>query len=208
MKIPLALTLTLLGCGGGAGSSNDAATQADATEDKAASCAATFGTAIQPGFGRLDGTVRAFVPPGHPTCAMPNGDHAVVQVDANGATYRMVLNVQSDAVLPDRNVRLASVAAPLPGPPFKEGWTPTPLDYALTLDQHSPSFVPHAQDELVALVAAQLQIGAKVSVYGSSSGGASAHDLHRHLMNQDGAIVLDPTGTPKVLLFAFSDQTF
>ena len=68
--------------------------------------------------------------------------------------------------------------------------------------------MPHDQAELVSLVTAQLALGAKVSVYGSSSGGASAHDLHCHLANQDGAIVLDPTGSPRMLLFAFSNQTF
>lgn len=203
-----ALVLALVGCGGRGSEPPDAALATDLAQDKAAACASTFGTAIQPGFGRLDGTIRAIVPPGHPTCAMPNGDHAVVQVDANGATYRMVLNVQSDDMIPDRNVRIASVSAPLPGPPFAEGWTATPLDYALTLDQHSPSFVPHDQADLVALVTAQLELGAKVSVYGSTSGGASAHDLHRHLMNQDGALVLHPTGSPQLLLFAFSNQTF
>src|SRR5262249_61596179 len=64
--------------------------------DKAARCASTFGNGLTAGFGRLDGRILAVVPPGHPTCPRPNSDHLVIQIDAGGEVYRMVVNVLSD----------------------------------------------------------------------------------------------------------------
>ena len=64
-------------------------------------------------------------------------------------------------------------------------------------------------DELVKLVSDQIEIGMPLSAYSSTSGGVSStHLVHRNKPNQDGALVLDPTGTPHWLLFAFSNQTF
>ena len=53
----------------------------DASIDKSAACASTFGQAIGTvGFARFDGTVVAIVPPGHPTCAEKNSTHLVLQI--------------------------------------------------------------------------------------------------------------------------------
>jgi hypothetical protein len=61
---------------------------------------------------------------------------------------------------------------------------------------------------LVAAVSDRLTPGAPISVYASTSGGDSAHLVHRNAANQDGAIVVDPTGAPSYLLFAFAEQSF
>jgi hypothetical protein len=200
---------------------SDAATQPGAPDlappppdlvvvDKAATCAATFGSALTAAFGRLDGTVRAVIPPAHPTCPRPNSDHLILQVDSGGQTYRMVVNVSSDRAGIDPRVRLAIQPAALPGAAFSDGWhAGESLDYVRTLGVHDAAFTPYAMQPLVDALTAQLTIGAPVSVYATSSGGDSAHLVHRNRLDQDGAIVVNPnTGAPTFLLLAFSTQTF
>ncbi len=128
----------------------------------------------------------------------------------HGAAYRMVVNVLSAGA--DPNVYLAELDAPLAGGAFEEGWHPGyALDYVTTLGVHSTAFTPHPMAELVALVTDEIQLGAPISVYATSSGGtyaSSAHLVHRNDPNADGAIVLRPDTAPHYLLFRFSDQTF
>lgn len=176
----------------------------DASTDKARSCATMFGTALTNAFGRVDGTVRAVVPPAHPSCPMPNGTHLVLQVTVDGQVYRMVVNT---------DVLLAEVDAPLAGPAWAEGWHPgAQLDYVTTLHVASTAFAPHPPGDITTLVTAPIELGARISVFGTSSGGAnaaSAHLVHRNLTNADGAIVIGPdTSAPHYLLFRFANQTF
>ena len=184
---------------------------ADSSIDKSAPCASTFGAALTNAFGRLDGTILAVVPPAHPTCAQPNSTHLVLQVTTNGAAYRMVLDVFGNP--PDPTVALFEVDAPLAGPAWSEGWhEAVPLDYVVTLGVKSTSFVPHPKDELVALVTNELDLGAHVSVFATSTGGSKAdstHLIHRNLTNADGAIVIHPeSSSAHYLLFKFSEQVF
>jgi len=178
--------------------------------DKVATCASTFGTALTAAFGRLDGVVRAVVPPAHPTCAKPNSDHLVLQVDSGGQTYRMVVNVLSDRAGSDPRVRLATTMHALPGAAFADGWHPgEALDFVNTLGLHDAAFTPYDMNPLVEALTAQLWVGAPISVYATSSGGDSAHLVHRNRPDQDGAIVVNPnTASPTFLLLAFSTQTF
>lgn len=178
--------------------------------DKAATCASTFGTALTAAFGRLDGVVRAVVPPAHPTCAKPNSDHLVLQVDSGGKTYRMVVNVLSDRAGSDPRVRLAMTTHALPGAAFADGWhAGEALDFVSTLGMHDASFTPYDMQPLVDALTAQLWVGAPISVYATSSGGDSAHLVHRNRPDQDGAIVVNPnSASPTFLLLAFSTQTF
>lgn len=173
-------------------------------------CADTFGDALTAGFGRIDGVVYAVQKPSDTECAQPNGDHVIVQVLMNGAVYRLVTNVQSTQGDPD--VRYATLAHALPDPAWAEGWHEgAALDYAATLDAHTADFTPYAMNELVDEIAAQVKVGAKISVYGESGDGRpeSAHNIHKMSgSNHDGAIVVDPTGSPKFLLFHFDEQTF
>ena len=180
-----AVLLFVVGCGSGGNAALDAA--APDALDKAATCASTFGSALTDAFGRIDGTVLAVVPPNLQTCAQPNRTHLVLQVSMQGAAYRMVLNV-------DAEVSTRELDAPLAGPAWSDGWhTDAPLDYVTTLGAHSGDFTKAADP--VALVTDQLELGARVSVYATSTGGTkadSAHLVHRNATNADGAIVIAP----------------
>src|SRR5262245_35357085 len=60
-------------------------------EDDVGVCVSTFGDQLTPGFGRIDGTLVALVRPViDEHCAMPNRDHLILEVEMNGAVYRMV----------------------------------------------------------------------------------------------------------------------
>jgi hypothetical protein len=176
-------------------SASTAPASPDLAVDKAARCTDTFGTALTAPYGRLDGTVLAVVPPAHPTCPRPNGDHLVLEVMAGGAAYRMVMNV---------DVLTAEKRAPLDG--WADGWHGSvALDYVTTLGVHKADF---ASADPTLFVTGRLALDAPVSVFASTSGGDSAHLIHRNATDQDGAIVVDPTGSPTYLLFAFTNQDF
>jgi len=214
-----------LGCSSSNGAEQTAATDtgvvaetavdapADTKIDKSATCASEseFGTALTNAFGRADGTVTAIVAPTVTTCAWPNDDHVVVQMKMNGAIYRMVINVLS-ARGTDLRVRLASIEHAAIGEPWAEGWHPgVALDYPSMLGAHAgtDAFVPYEMLPLAEQIENAIDLGKPISVYAWSSGGPSAHKIHRNGTNTDGAIVLDPAGAkPKWLLFHFADQTF
>jgi hypothetical protein len=77
-----------------------------------------------------------------------------------------------------------------------------------TLGVSKTSFTEADLTEAVGRLDDALVIGARVSVYATSSGGASAHLVHRNLTNADGAVVIDPDTAPRYLLSAFPGQTF
>lgn len=184
---------------------------ADSGGSKAAACTGTFGSALTNSFGRADGTVLAVVTPADQQCPRPNSDHVVLEITMDGKAYRMVINVQSDFA-GDIRVRMGEVSHALPAPAWQEGWhTGVALDYANTLGAHSTSgFTPYDLQALVGKISDALTIGDKVSVYSWSSGGDSAHKVHRNAEpSSDGAIVTGANGpTPKFLLFHFDQQTF
>ena len=84
------------------------------------------------------------------------------------------------------------------------------LDYVTTLGVHEPAFMPMDQAPLVAHVTSELDLGARVSVFATSSSGItdSAHPVHRNVTDADGAIVIAPDTAPHYLLFRFPDQNF
>ncbi|MBK7857056.1 MAG: hypothetical protein IPJ65_00270 [Archangiaceae bacterium] len=187
----------------------DAGGQPDA--GKAANCASTFGDALTNSFGRVDGTVTAVVAPADQQCALPNGDHVVVQLSMNGAIYRMVVNVQGNGQ--DNRVGLLTREGALPSA-WEEGWhTDAGLDYP-TLGVHSTdsAFALHPMEELIPLVVDPIRVGSKISVFATSSGGAtaaSAHLIHRNGAMRDGALVLEAdSASPHWLLFRFPNQSF
>ncbi len=189
------------GAGGGGGAGG-------APIDKAKDCADMFGDALTAPYGRIDGTVLAVVKPTDTQCAWPNDDHVVLQVNMQGKVYRMVINVMSSFGSPD--VFYLETTHALPAPAWEEGWhTGLTLDYANDLGVHADAFTAFDMPTLSDKIADAVTLGQKVSVYAHTSGGPSAHKVHRNTASQDGAIVLDPEGaTPKVLLFHFSDQVF
>ncbi len=181
---------------------------------KSDACASTFGTSFTAAFGRIDGRVVAVVPPGF-ACPLPNGDHVVIQVAIDGGVHRLVVNVLSSGV--DKNIQvLTRPLGALPAPAYEEGWHPgLTLDYANTLGVHSDRDAGWESLDLehaAAQVYDAVTVGAPLSVYGTSSGGSSAssaHLIHRHEHNDDGAIVVNPTSaSPTWLLFHFAEQRF
>jgi hypothetical protein len=196
------------GTGGSGGTAGTGGAGGAAPVDKAAACASAFGTALTAPYGRIDGTALAVVKPADTQCALPNGDHVTLQVTMNGAVYRMVINVLSTGADPD--VQYLALDHALPGPAWAEGWhTGLTLDYVTDLGVHSTGFTPHPMAELIGIVNDAITLQQKVSVYASTTGGASAHLIHRNGAGNDGAIVLDAAGpAPRVLLFHFSDQVF
>jgi hypothetical protein len=177
---------------------------------KSKDCASTFASALTSAFGRIDGTLLSVVAPQDKQCVWVNDDHLVLQVTVSGQVYRMVVNILSDRA-GDQRVRLADVERPLPEPAWSEGWhAGAALDYVNSLSMHSTAdFTPYEMYPLVAQVSDRLTLGAPISVYATSSGGSSAHKVHRNYTGQDGAIVIEPTGAkPRFLLFHFSEQTF
>jgi hypothetical protein len=208
---PSASTTPAPDAGGG---TDDAAVVVDADAPKDAepafdgSCVvAGFGDKLTAGFGRIDGVISAIQMPNDQTCSMPNRDHLILQVLMNGAVYRMVVNT---------DVKVLALDHALPSPAFAEGWhTGIGLDYATDLGAHSTSFAdPGDMDATVqATIGAGLKVGDKVSVYATSGDGRpeSAHLVHRNDSppSSDGAIVVHPDGaSPKLVLFAFDNQTF
>jgi hypothetical protein len=176
--------------------------------DKAAACASMFGQALTAPYGRLDGTVLAVVKPTDTQCPMPNSDHLILQVTMNGEAYRMVINIQS--TVGDPNVQYLAIDHALVGPAWSEGWhTGIALDYVQHFGVHAGDFTPHPLAELADVVTDAITLGQKVSVFAQTTGGSSAHQIHRNGSNVDGAVVLDADGPkPRVLLFHFADQTF
>ena len=175
-------------------------------------CAATFGSALTAGFGRIDGTVYAVQKPSDTSCVMPNGDHVVLQVLMNGAVYRLVANVQSDRAGTDPKIAISILPHALPAPAFAEGWhLGAGLDYVTSLGAHAVgSFTPYVLADAVTKIASEVKVGDLVSVYGTSGSGRpeSAHLIHRNKTNEDGAIVVSPTTAPRFLLFHFAEQSF
>ncbi len=174
-------------------------------------CAETFGNALTASFGRLDGVVYAVQKPSDTQCVMPNADHVVVQVLWNGAVYRMVVNVLSNGAEPKVSFGMFDHA--LPAPAFAEGWhTDAPLDYVTTLGVHSndSAFTAYEMNALVSEIADLIKPGDPIAVYATSGAGRpeSTHLVHRNDPNEDGALVIHPTTSPRFLLFHFSDQTF
>jgi hypothetical protein len=194
--------------GAGTGGGTGGAAPDAGSIDKAAACASTFGQALTAGFGRLDGTVLAVVKPTDTQCPMPNSDHLILQVTMNGEAYRMVINIQS--TVGDPKVQYLTLDHAPIGPAWSEGWhTGIALDYVQHFGVHAGDFTPYALADLANVVTDAITLGQKVSVFAQTSGGSSAHQIHRNGANVDGAIVLDPDGAkPKVLLFHFADQTF
>jgi hypothetical protein len=176
--------------------------------DKAAACASVFGQSLTAAFGRLDGTVLAAVRPVDTQCPTRNSDHLVLEVTSMGEVYRLVVNILSS--YGDPNVQYLAIDHALPAPAWSDGWhTGLTLDYPTSFGVHSDAFTPHEMNELADIVTDALTLGQKVSVYAESSGGDSAHKVHRNTGTTDGAIVLDAdSATPRVLLFHFADQSF
>ena len=137
---------------------------------------------------------------------MPNSTHLVLQVKMGGAAYRMVVDVLSSQGSPD--VLFHELDAPLGAGAWAED--SASFDYVTSLAVHSGAFVAMHEADLVAKITAELELGARISVFATSAGEpSSAHLVHRNLTGEDGAIVLRPDSSlPHYLLMRFDEQTF
>ena len=196
------------GSGGATSTGGAGGTTSTTSIDKAKDCTDTFGSALTNAFGRADGTVLAVLKPTDLQCPMPNDDHVIIEVVMNGDAYRMVVNVLSTFGDPD--VSYLAIDHAMPAPAWSEGWHPgLTLDYAADFGVKSGEFTAYPMIDLSDMVVDEIPLGEKISVYASSSGGASAHKVHRNDGKIDGAIVLHPdTADARALLFHFSDQVF
>ena len=129
-----------------------------------------------------------------------------------GATkvYPVFVNVLSDVAGSEPAVRIAQTTHALEGPPWASGWhAGSFLDYSSSLGMHSAMFVPKTRGELSTTIAAALPTGAKVSAYmtgfDTRDGG---HKVHRNVTRADGALGVIGIGSPRWLLFRFSQQRF
>lgn len=174
-------------------------------------CTTTFGHAITPQNGRLDGVVRAVILPGDKQCKSDN-DHVIVQIDADGTTYPAWVNVESNVATVDPQIRFAELRAPLAFDAWSEGWHPLPgqLDYPTTLGVHTSAFTAMPKAAIAAHIAELVTEGSQVSVFfegfATFDGG---HKVHRNGYGKDGAfVVIEKTGQPRWLLFHFAQQSF
>jgi len=200
--------LLVVACTRSESAAPDAEVAADAAIDKSAPCVGTFGGDLVTGFGRLDGTVLAVVPPGNQTCPFPNSTHVVLEVQQAGKAYRMVATVKSSSGNPV--MALAEKDAALAGPAWEEGWhLGVALDYVTTLGLHRADFTATPMPELVDAITAQLELGARISVYATVEDRPdSAHLVHRNATDADGAIVIKADTAPHYLVFRFDNQVF
>ncbi len=185
------------------------APDAAADVDKSATCVGAFGDQIgSVGFARFDGTVLAVLPPNDQACAAPNSTHAILEIQASGAAYRMVIDV--DDKFSPGTIHTDTIAHALVGPPWADGWQTLQLDYVGSLGVHASDFTTRSTSDAVAWLTSPIAVGAHVSVYATAQGEVdSAHLIHRNVPSADGAIVVDPeSATPTWLLFAFGDQSF
>jgi hypothetical protein len=184
-------------------STDDAASPStvDGTASRVA-CTSSFGNGLSPGgFGRLDGVVAAVVPPGKRTCS---GDkrHVHIQVLSGGETYDVAVNVDGGFV--------AEKAMKLPGAAWSEGWhAHASLSYTSDLGLHSGDFDTGSQSVIDQRLEAALASANHISVFGNTYSRGGVHLIHRHLGNDDGAVVLDPLAAQaRVFAFHFSNQSF
>lgn len=203
----------VVACGGSPASEPDSPPPRDAAVDvmhldKSAGCVANFGNSLTNGFGRLDGTVIAVLAPANTSCPRPNATHLIIEVETGGEVYRMVAAMKSTVGNPD--MAFAERAAPLAGPVWSEGWhLGVALDYVADLGLHRADFTPAPMLDLADKVTAPIAIGAKISVFATVEGQReSAHLIHRNFAGKDGAIVVDPEGSPRYLATRFDNQLF
>lgn len=153
---------------------------ADASVDKSKACASIFGDALTNAFGRLDGSILALVPRGHPTCAQPNATHLVLQ-----ARGTCVVRGWHESGPLDCVTTLGAKSA---------SFAPHPKDELVATVTNELELGAHGS------VFATSSGGTKAD---------SAHLIRRDLTNADGAIVIRPdSASAHYLLFKFSDQVF
>jgi hypothetical protein len=167
-------------------------------------CTSQLGNALTSTHGRLDGYLVAIVPSTSRSCHGDN-QHVHLQVRANGQTYDVAVNVQDP-----QNVDYLARDLPLPDGAWKEGWHPGAagqLDYP-SINVHAGEFTPTPQAQLESALDTELASANHISIFMTGYGPDGGHLVHRNGGGTDGAIVIDPLGPSRMLMFHFSTQSF
>jgi hypothetical protein len=167
-----------------------------------APCTTSFvGTALTGGYGRLDGELVAVVPANGPRGCRADSGHLHLQVKVAAVVYDVAVNL--DTYLAQKDVALPDGA-------WSEGWHPgVRLDYPTTLGLHSLDFPATTGSALEAAIESALASAAEVAIFATPYDPTGAHDVHRRGGGYDGAIFVNPPGSPAhVLAFRFAADTF
>lgn len=205
--------LVLAGCGNAQDALPVDAAAIDAAQpdappiDKSGACVDSFGNSLTDGFGRLDGTVVAILPPAS-DCPHSNSTHLILEVRQHGEVYRIVTAVVSTVGNPV--MALAERDAALVGPPWQEGWhVGTAFDFVTHMGVHRLDFTPTPTDALVGTITRRIELGSRISVFATvEDADDSAHLIHRNTQDADGAIVLDADTAPHYVMLRFDNQLF
>jgi hypothetical protein len=181
-------------------------------------CTSTFGSALSPEFGRMDGYLVAIVLPGSSSgpCNSDLG-HVHLQVQVTGAVYDVAVNIGTNDATND--VHSTTLDHALIGPAWSEGWHPratvatVAIDYA-ALGVHSNTLPLRTEAENVSALMTELATANHVSIYatGYSPTPSGAHLVHRSTSGrsgEDGMVVTQPLSpTAHARLFSFTGQVF
>jgi hypothetical protein len=163
-------------------------------------CTNQLGSALSPGYGRLDGILVAIVPPRSGGC---NADtsHVHLQVQLADAVYDIAVNIDADVLSARREVAVDTT-------PWAEGWhTALRFDYA-DAGIHADDFTSATPAQLASELIAELEAVNHISIYGTGYSESGAHLIHRN-NGLDGALVTRPLSSPpRVRMYRFSNQTF
>lgn len=191
---------------GSSGAVDDAATDEDAGPEfddgtpTRVACTQSFGSALSPAHGRLDGVLLTIVGDGQRNCHA-DAEHLHLQVSMQGAIYDVAVNLDGFE---------GEVDAKMPGIPYDEGWHPMGMDYVTDLGLHTESLTITSAASIRQRVEAALAKANHISVFGTGYPGSDgAHLVHYNGSGKDGAIVINP-GAPvsHILAFRFADDTF
>lgn len=186
------------GGGGGGGAGGGGSSGGDGSITRIA-CTGNFGNQLSSRFGRLDGTIVSVVAPGGSRTCNGDSSHVHLQVAMNGKTYDVAIN--TDALSDATDIGL-------PGSAWSEGWhTGVSLDYA-QLGVHSTSFTSASASATAQKIESFVANANHVSIFATGYNASGVHLVHRNGNKTDGAVIINPTTTPRALLFRFADQSF
>lgn len=212
----IALCLLVLACGGaptgGATGSTGSTGSTGATGSSGPDgapmrqqCTSQFGSGLGSSHGRLDGTLVAIVPPGTRGCS-GDRNHVHLQVLAGGEVYDFAVNVHDNT---GGSVYFLAHDAPLPDGAWSEGWHGGDNLGYTDLGVHASDFTSMNESAVSAAIDQELADANHVSMFATPYGSGGAHLVHYRNGYDDGAIVVHPlSGTARLLLFHFADQSF
>lgn len=160
------------------------------------------------GYGALEGELVHVEPAGSKNCDA-NDSHVVIQVQANGATYEVAIDIGSTGAMGSA-VGYATKDVPATLPP--QGWTTVAYDYVSNLGLHSTDMPLNTMAQNSTFVVNALQNVSYLTIHGRGyTDGTGAHDVHRNGGDRDGVLILHGQGAggaDKAIAFRFDTDTF